>query len=96
MLYLLSDNITVTIQRRMRWVGHVARIIIIIIIIKLQLGWHPVAIKQYTFTHKQYTEYRERNIHNNKKKEKIGKCGPCPVFVSYTLTFALQLREKHG
>jgi hypothetical protein len=27
---------------------------------------------------------------------KIGKCGPCPVFASYTLAFALQLREKHG
>jgi cell division protein FtsL len=33
---------------------------------------HPVAIVQYTFTHKQYTEqhneteYLERNIHNNK------------------------------
>ena len=24
------------------------------------------------------------------------ECGPCPVFASYTLTFALQLREKHG
>ena len=23
-------------------------------------------------------------------------CGPCPVFVSYTLAFALQLRKKHG
>ena len=22
--------------------------------------------------------------------------GPCPVFVSYTLAFALQLRKKHG
>jgi hypothetical protein len=49
---------------------------------------------QYTFTHKQYTEYRGRNIHN--KKKKIGKCGPCPVFASYTLAFALQLRKKHG
>jgi hypothetical protein len=29
-------------------------------------------------------------------KEKIGKCGPCPVFASCTLAFALQLREKHG
>jgi hypothetical protein len=27
-----------------------------------------VAAVQYTFTHKQYTEYRERNMHNNKKK----------------------------
>jgi hypothetical protein len=54
-----------------------------------------VAVVQYTFTHKQYTEYTERNIHNNKKK-KIGNCGPCPVFESYTLAFALQLRKKHG
>jgi hypothetical protein len=26
----------------------------------------PVAAVQYTFTQKQYTEYRERNVHNNK------------------------------
>jgi hypothetical protein len=57
---------------------------------------HPVAAVQYTFTHKQYTEYRERDIYNNKKKEKIGNCGPCPVFVSFTLAFPLQLRKKHG
>jgi hypothetical protein len=46
-----------------------------------------VAAVQHILTHKQYTEYRER---------KIGKCGPCPVFASYTLAFALQLRKKHG
>jgi hypothetical protein len=54
-----------------------------------------VTVVQYTFIHKQYTEYRGRNIHNNKKK-KIEKCGPCPVFASYTLAFALQLRKKDG
>jgi hypothetical protein len=59
----------------------------------MQLGWHPVAAVQHTFTHKQYTEYSERNIHTN-KKETFGKCGPCPVFASYTLAFALQLRKK--
>jgi hypothetical protein len=53
-----------------------------------------VGVVQYTFTHKQYTEYRERNIHNNKKR--FGKCGPCPVFASYILAFALKLRKKHG
>jgi hypothetical protein len=53
-----------------------------------------VAAVQYTFTHKQYTEYRERNI--TTKRKKIGKCWPCPVFASYTLAFALQLRKKHG
>jgi hypothetical protein len=54
-----------------------------------------VAVVQYTLTHKQYTEYTERNIHNNKKKKK-GKCRLCPVFASYTLAFALQLRKKYG
>jgi len=24
------------------------------------------------------------------------ECGPCPVFASYNLAFALQLRKKHG
>jgi len=24
------------------------------------------------------------------------QCGPCPVFESYTLAFATQLRKKHG
>jgi hypothetical protein len=33
---------------------------------------------------KQYTEYRQRNIRNN-KKEKFRNCGPCAVFASYTL-----------
>jgi hypothetical protein len=54
-----------------------------------------VTVVQYTFTQKQYTEYREGNIHNNRKK-KFWKCGLCPVFASYTLAFALQLRKKHG
>jgi hypothetical protein len=54
-----------------------------------------VEVEQYTFAHKQYTEYREQNIHNNKKKI-VGEFGPCPVFASYTLAFALQLRKKHG
>jgi RNase P subunit RPR2 len=31
-----------------------------------------------------------------KNKIKNGKCRPCPVFASYTLAFALQLRKKHG
>jgi hypothetical protein len=56
-----------------------------------------VAVVQYTFTHKQYTEYRERNIHNNKnEKKRNGKCGPCPVFASYILAFTLQLRKNDG
>jgi len=26
----------------------------------------------------------------------LEECGPCPVFASFTLTFDLQLRKKHG
>jgi hypothetical protein len=46
-----------------------------------------VAAVHRTSTHKQYTEYRER---------RIGKFGLCPVFVSYTQAFAMQLRKKYG
>jgi hypothetical protein len=50
------------------WGGSQTRFIIIIII-KLHLGWHPVAVV-YIYTHKQYTEYKGRNTHNNYKKKK--------------------------
>jgi hypothetical protein len=52
-----------------------------------------VAVVQYTFTHKQYTEYRELNVHNNKKKKKLGSAGRA---LSYTVAFALKLRKKDG
>ena len=32
-----------------------------ICICQLQLGCHPVAVVQYTFTHKQYTERHKTN-----------------------------------
>jgi len=44
---------------------------------------------QYTFTHKQYTE--QHKITTN-----LEECKPCPVFASFTLPFALQLRKNHG
>jgi hypothetical protein len=53
-----------------------------------------VAVVQYTFTHKQYTERQKTNtIWNNTNI--LEECGPCPVFASYSLAFALQLRKKH-
>jgi hypothetical protein len=36
-----------------------------------------------------------QTIHIIQRKEN-GKCGPCPVFASYTLAFTLQLRRRHG
>jgi hypothetical protein len=57
-----------------------------------------VTVTQFIFTHNQYTEYRERNIHNTHTHThtQIGKCGPCPVFASYILAFALQPMKKYG
>ena len=41
-----------------------------------------------------------QNITNNNRTTQITtnveECGPCPVFGSFTLAFALQLRKKHG
>jgi hypothetical protein len=50
-----------------------------------------VAVVQYTFIHSAHNT--ETGIHTTKTK--IGKCRPCPVFASYTLASALQLRKKH-
>jgi hypothetical protein len=56
---------------------------------------HPVAVVQYTYTHKQYTERHEtNNTWNNTKIRK--SAGRALFFVGFTLAFALQLRKKHG
>jgi hypothetical protein len=50
------------------------------------LRCHPVAVHIYT-----QTIYRTTQITTN-----VEECGPCPVFASFTLTYALQLRKKYG
>jgi len=35
-------------------------------------------------------------IRNQSGQTNWEECVPCPVFASYTLTFSLQLRKKHG
>jgi hypothetical protein len=64
-----------------------------------------VAAIQLTFTYKQYsstvhiytqTVHRIRRKEHTKQQQKVGKCRPCPVFASYTLAFALQLRKNPG
>jgi hypothetical protein len=42
-------------------------------------------------THNNTTNHRTTQITTNDKE-----CGPCPVFASFTLAFALQLRKKQG
>jgi hypothetical protein len=38
-----------------------------------------------------------QTIHGTTKiTSNMEECGPCPVFASFTLAFALQLRKKHG
>ena len=37
-----------------------------------------------------------QTIHRTTQITNWEECGPCPVFESYTLVFALQLRKKHG
>jgi hypothetical protein len=54
-----------------------------------------VAVVQYTFTHKQYTErHKTNNTQNNTKF--LEECGPCPVLASYGMAFASELTKKHG
>jgi hypothetical protein len=45
-----------------------------------------VAVHIYT-----QTIHRTTQITTN-----VEECGPCPLFVSFTMAFALQMRKKHG
>jgi hypothetical protein len=46
-----------------------------------------------------HTNNTQNNTNNNRTTQittNVEECGPCPVFASFTLAFALQLRKKHG
>jgi len=46
-----------------------------------------------------HTNKTWNNTNNNRTTQittNVEECGPCPVFASFTLAFALQLRKKHG
>jgi hypothetical protein len=51
--------------------------------------WH------YTFTHKQFKN-NTNNTRTTQIQINVEEYGPCPIFASFTLSFALQLRKKHG
>jgi len=45
-----------------------------------------------------HTNNTQNNTNNNQTIQitnNVEECGPCPVFASFTLAFALQLRKKH-
>jgi len=53
----------------------------------------------YTQTIHRTTQNNTENTNNNRKTQTTTnweECGPYPVFASFTLTFALQLRKKDG
>jgi hypothetical protein len=41
------------------------------------------------------TENNTNNYRTTQIETNVEECGPCPVFASFTLAFALQLRKKH-
>jgi len=46
-----------------------------------------------------HTNNTYNNTNNNRTTQittNVEECGPCPVFARFTLTFALQLKKKHG
>src|SRR5215475_15454877 len=46
-----------------------------------------------------HTNNTWNNTNNNRTTQittNVEECGPCPVFASFTLAVALQLRKKHG
>jgi len=46
--------------------------------------------------HTNNTQNKTNNKRTTQITTNVEECGPCPVFASFTLAFALQLRKKHG
>jgi hypothetical protein len=49
-----------------------------------------------THLHKNNTQNNTNNNRTTQITTNVEECGPCFVFASFTLAFALQLRKKHG
>jgi hypothetical protein len=49
-----------------------------------------------THLHTNNTENNKSSNRTTQIKNNVEEWGPCPVFASFTLAFALQLRKKHG
>jgi hypothetical protein len=76
--------------------------ILYVIYLFINCSW-VVTRWQYTFAHKQYIEQHKlqpnntnNNIRTTQIQTNVVECRPCPVFASFTLEFALQLRKKYG
>jgi len=63
------------------------------IFVKLQLGSHPVAVVQYTFTHKQYTE-RHKTTNTYKHTKVFGRVRAVPRLCELYPGFCLTTEEK--
>jgi hypothetical protein len=58
-------------------------------------NWVETRWQQYsTHLHTNNTHNTENGTYITIKRNKFGKCRPCPIFASYTLAFALQLRKS--
>jgi hypothetical protein len=49
-----------------------------------------------THLHTNNTQSNTNNNQTTQMQTNVEECGPCPVFASFTLAFALQLRKKYG
>jgi hypothetical protein len=49
-----------------------------------------------THLHTNNTYNNTNNNRTTQNQPNVEECGPCPVFASFTLALALQLRKKHG
>ena len=60
-------------------------------------NWVVNLWQQYsTHLHTNNTQNDTNNNRTTQITTNVEKCGPCPIFGSFTLAFALQLRKNHG
>ena len=61
----------------------------------MRLGFHPVAVAQYTFTHKQYTERQKNNKYIEQHKN-FRRVRAVPRLCGLYPGICLTTEEKHG
>jgi hypothetical protein len=72
------------------------RDLLLLLLFIFNCNWVDTRWQQYsTHLHTNSTQNTQNGTYIKIKRKK-GICGPCPVFASYALAFALQLKKKDG
>jgi hypothetical protein len=94
--FMAQNWIITFIQKYLKLLLLLIIILLLLLLLLTVIELTPGASSTVQFTHKLYSEYRERNIHNNKKEKKNWEVRAVPRLYELYAGICPTTEEKHG